>query len=156
MATQRISASVTTPAPPEIVWQVIADAPRYPEWSKLDRAGYERGGTPAPHGAGAIRVFGAGKVTLREEVTAFVPGRYLDYRLLSGIPIRDYTSRISIAPRADGGTAIHWGATFRPQWPGTGRFIASRLGASLVDLVTGLAREAERVEAVTRPAALAA
>ena len=144
MSVQTISATAHTSAPTELVWEVIADATRYPEWSKLDSAEYERTGDPAPHGTGAIRVFGSGRYTLREEVTAYAENRHLDYILLDGMPVRNYRARISLDEDAPGETAIHWRAEFESKLPGLGGLIARRLERSLTDLVKDAATEARR------------
>lgn len=143
MATQEISATAESAAPANAVWDVLADATRYDEWSALDSASYEREGSPSPHGVGAIRVFGQGRYTLREEVTGFLPAERLDYRLLSGMPVRDYLATVSLLPGPSGGTRIEWRATFRAGIPGTGRLIARKLETSLQKLTRALAAEAE-------------
>ena len=153
MVTQHIATSVSSDAPIDAVWEVIADATRYADWSKLDSASYEREGTPAPHGTGAIRLFGSGKYTLREQVTAFAPESHLDYVLLSGMPVRDYRSRISLVRSGAGGTTIHWRAEFAAKIPGTGRLIARKLEESLSELARNAAVEARRRHAARVPVA---
>jgi hypothetical protein len=39
------------------------------------------------------------------------------YELLSGLPIRDYRAGVTLAPAAEGGTAIRWRSSFRPGFP---------------------------------------
>ena len=53
-----------------------------------------------PNGVGAIRRFERGRFTTRERVTEFAPDRRLSYRLLSGLPLRDYEAHIDLEPGA--------------------------------------------------------
>src|SRR5438270_13190894 len=112
MGTQHIDVTVETQAPRGAVWRVHADSPRYAEWGVWDRSEMERPGTSEPYGLGAIRMLTQGKRSLREEVVAFEPGSRFDYRVLSGIPVRDYVGRVDLSDGAGGGTTIRWRSTF--------------------------------------------
>ena len=79
-----------------------------------------------------------------EEVTVFEPPSVLGYRLVSGLPLRDYEARISLS--ADGEqTAIHWRSEFSPKIPATGGLIRRELDKVIADAAERAAREAERV-----------
>jgi len=64
----------------------------------------------------------------------------LAYRLLSGIPVRDFVGE-TILTGTDTGTDILWTVTLTPRWPGT-TFAARR---STRVLAKGLARQSERL-----------
>jgi Polyketide cyclase / dehydrase and lipid transport len=122
-----IDVTVVSAAPPEVVWPLIADVRTWSEWGSWSASGYEAEGDPAPHGVGALRRLVRRPVVTRERVVTFEPGRELGYRLLSGLPLRDYRASLRIDP--DGaGTRIRWQATFRRTLPaslvrpGLGRF----------------------------------
>jgi RecA/RadA recombinase len=77
----------------------------------------EREGSPIAAGVGAIRVISAPAMRIREEITAFEPGRRLAYRALSGIPIPGWAAEVALAERS-GKTTIRWTLTARTALPG--------------------------------------
>lgn len=119
MGPKQIHVEGWSPAPPDAVFAVVADAVRWPEWGPMDEATLEEEGTPAPDGIGALRRFRTGRTTSRERVVAYEPGHRFSYELVSGLPLRDYRADVDLAP-TDGGTTITWHSTFRPKVPGTG------------------------------------
>ncbi len=127
-------------APPETVWEILADHRGMPGWTALRSAELEREGDPAPNGVGAIRKLKppAGPA-LREEVTRFEPGERLDYRLLSGAPVRDYEAKVILTP-AGGDTHLDWSVTFQPRLPGVQVVVNQVIGM----LVKGLTKTAEQ------------
>jgi uncharacterized protein YndB with AHSA1/START domain len=142
MASHEYRFRARSTAPPEAVFEVMADATRWNEWiGPISRASYEREGVPAPHGVGAIRVFGPrfGPVS-REQVVEFDPPRRLSYTILSGfLPIRGYRSTIELVP--DGtGTEIVWAGSFTCRVPGVPAFLRRTVGG----FARALAAEAER------------
>jgi hypothetical protein len=44
----------------------------------------------------------------------------VEYDLLSGLPIKNYHSTVTLSDAPDGGTAIRWASTFKSPWPGFG------------------------------------
>ena len=147
MAVQVVEARARADAPAQIVWDVIADVRRYPEWAGTTKAELEREGAPDPDGVGAIRRMQSRRrgrtVVVREEVTTFDPPARLGYRMLSGVPVRDYAAEVTVAPR-DGGSELHWRSRFRPRFPGTGRLLKRALDDVIAELTARAAREAER------------
>jgi uncharacterized protein YndB with AHSA1/START domain len=128
-----------TEAPPELVWELVADHVGMSRWAPLRAVALEREGESVPGGVGAIRVVKSRSGTLREEITAFEPPRRLAYRLLSGAPVRNYEAVVELSPSRDG-TEIVWSASFRPRLPGV-RIVVAR---TLAGLVKGLVAESER------------
>jgi hypothetical protein len=134
-------------APPEVVFAVLEDAPGWSGWTRIANTAYEREGDDDPHGVGAIRRFGTGPVTTREEVTAHDPPRHFAYRLLSGLPARGYRATVDLSPAGaipEAGTDIHWRGQFEPGPPGTRRLMAASLGFAVRDIARRLVAEAER------------
>jgi uncharacterized protein YndB with AHSA1/START domain len=105
------------PVPPDAVWDVVADHPGIARWTLFRRVVMEAGGRTDPHGVGAVRALHLIGPPIREEITAFEPGRRLEYRLLSGLPARDYTGEVLLEPTGTG-TRIRWTIRFTPAFPG--------------------------------------
>jgi uncharacterized protein YndB with AHSA1/START domain len=126
-------------ASPETVWEILSDHVGMPNWTPIRSVTLETEGDPAPNGVGAIRVIRAVGPVLREQVTAFEPGRRLVYRMLSGAPVRDYEAQVDLSG-AGGGTDIVWQASFKPRLPG----VRAIVSAIVARLVKGLVAEADR------------
>jgi uncharacterized protein YndB with AHSA1/START domain len=103
--------------PANTVWQVLADHQGIAAWGPGMSVEMEREGTPIAAGVGAIRVISAPAMRIREEITAFEPGRRLAYRALSGIPIPGWAAEVALAERS-GKTTIRWTLTARTALPG--------------------------------------
>lgn len=109
-------AEAESAAPIETVWQLLSTVASWPTWSRHKLARLEREGSPTPDGVGAIRVLGVDpakphKVN-REEVVAFDAPTHLGYILLSGLPLDDYRSDVTLATLPSGGTRISWESRF--------------------------------------------
>jgi len=133
-----IDARARSAAPPELVWELLADAESWPRWSGIDEAAVEEGS-----GLGELRLFRTGRYVSRERVVAFEPERRFAYELVSGLPVRDYRAEVTLAPTPEGGTAIRWRSTFERTIPGTGRLLRRRLGRFVAETAEGLAAAAE-------------
>ncbi len=116
---RRIAVDQRSTAPPEAVWELLADAGSWARWSSFTGSGLERPApTGDPDGVGAIRRFQRrGTRVTREEVVAFEPPHRFAYRLLSGVDAPDYRAEVTLTRTDDGGTEISW----RSQWT-SGRF----------------------------------
>ena len=126
-------------APREVAWGVLADASRWHEWGIWSTTVLEREGDPAPDGVGAIRALTKSPITSREEVVAFEPGERLVYKLLSGLPMKDYTGTITLGDHP-AGCRISWRSEWHSRIPGLQR----QMQKLLEDLCARAAREAER------------
>ena len=111
-------------APPERVFELLADATSWPRWAGplVAQASWEREGDPPPGGVGAVRKIGRRPAFGREQIVASEPPSHHGYTTLSGNPVRNYRADVYLSPE-DGGTRITWGATFDPKIPGTGRLL---------------------------------
>ena len=130
-------------APPEVVFDVIADGPGWSRWVKaIKRASWEVEGDPAPGGVGAIRRFDSpvGPPS-RERIIEFDRPNHLAYDIVSSpLPIRDYRSDVHFEPLGTG-TRIVWRGTWTARLPMAG-FLRRTIGG----FARALAREAERVQ----------
>jgi hypothetical protein len=133
------------------VWQLVADARGWARWGAWRAAELEREGNPPPGGVGAVKALTSESrgptgrpVVSREEVTEFDPPSRLGYKLLSGLPLRDYNASITLADAPGGGTDITWRSQFDGKIPLTGGLFRRALQRFMNDAAARLAREAER------------
>jgi uncharacterized protein YndB with AHSA1/START domain len=130
-------------APPETVFDVLADHRRYAEITPLRKSVLEREGEPAPNGVGSVRVLTAVGPPLREETIAYQrPGRF-SYRLLSGLPVRDHVGTVSLEPSA-GGTVVTYAVRTMPTLPVLGTLVVFFVRQGVTQLLNGVSAEAER------------
>lgn len=125
------------------MWELVSRAELWHTWTAFPSTRLEREGDPAPDGVGAIRRFGFGAMGSREEVVAFEPPNHLGYVLLSGLPVRDYRSDVTLTPTTGGGTAIAWVSSFDAR-PADGWFWAGFLKLLLTDFSRRLAKASIR------------
>lgn len=87
-AVRRFSAEVTTPASPDAVYRLLADAPSWARWAGplITRAAWES--EPRANATGGVRRLGRPPFMVREEIVAAEPPHRHAYRLLSGQPVR--------------------------------------------------------------------
>ena len=107
-------------------------------------AWWEREGDPAPGGVGAIRRFGLGRLSSREQIVDFEPPRFMSYTVLAGLPVREYLAKVALHPDGSG-TRIEWSADFRPVVPGTARLLEFFLNR----MIGGFVRRAAVAAAAT-------
>jgi Polyketide cyclase / dehydrase and lipid transport len=138
----KVDAAARSEAPRERVWEVLADVPRWSEWGPWTGTSFEREGTPAPGGIGAVRVLKRFPMTFREELIEFQPPGRMAYTLLSGMPVRDYRAEVELSDMGEG-TEIHWHSEF-DALPGVGGFYRRLLQRAFDDITPSVARYAER------------
>lgn len=128
----------------ERVFAAVTDHVAFGRWVGADIR-VERAGTPAPNGLGALRAVCARGLTVREEVVRWEPPHAMDYRVVSGAPLRRHLGEIRIVP--EGGTArldyrirFDWpwylGGTLVGNW--IARTLAREIGAGLSRIAADL------------------
>ena len=127
------------PASPEAAWAAYTDHAGWRDWAGFQEVVLRQRGDPAPNGLGAIRVLRRAGLAIEEEVVRFDPPRRFAYRLVAGLPVRDYRGEVTFAPDGEG-TALAWRVEFRPAVPGTGRLLRSLLRRGLADVLGRFAR----------------
>jgi len=100
----------------------------------------EQVGNPPPNGVGAIRVVALWPMRVRELVTTVEAPVQLSYKLLTGVPVRDYVGK-TVLTEVGSDTDIVWTVSFTSRITGM-RFAIGRIVRALA---TGLARQAEQV-----------
>ena len=149
---QRVEARAHSSAGREAVWRLVSNGAGWSEWGAWRETHLEREGAPPPDGVGAVRVLASDRrgldgrrVVVREEVVAYEPPERLEYKLLSGLPLRDYRGTVELADAADGGTDITWRSQFDAKVPLTGGLFRRGLQKLTQDTAERLARGAEGV-----------
>jgi uncharacterized protein YndB with AHSA1/START domain len=100
-------------APPEAVFDVLADHARYDRFDGIRRSELVETGVPAPNGLGAVRWVWLGPFRFEEEVTAFEPPVRLDYliRDVRGLPFKHEGGSIRLTP-TETGTDADWTSSY--------------------------------------------
>jgi uncharacterized protein YndB with AHSA1/START domain len=127
------------PAPPDAVWRLLSDHEGMPGWMPVREVVRRRDGAPDPDGAGAIRTVKSGGLVFDEEIVDSKPGERLEYRVLSGAPLREHRGVVSLSAEG-GGTRVVWSVGFRPWIPGTGFLVEREVRRLLEGGLHGLAR----------------
>jgi hypothetical protein len=138
---------VSTKAPKEKVFALVADATSWQRWAKpfVRHGKWVTEGDPAPGGVGAVRKLGTKAWGVREQITEFDPPDYLAYTILTWMPVRDYRAIVSIDKDGDG-SRITWAGAMESKIPGAAPVMAFLLGRSIRRMATGLARYAETTD----------
>jgi hypothetical protein len=142
-------ASVHTTAPRSVVWDVLTDVRSWKDWGDWHTTELEREGDPPPGGVGAIRLTARRPLRVREQVEIFEPPTRFGYTLLSGLPLRDYHSVVTLSDAGGGGTNLHWQSRFDVAWPRTDALFRVLVRKVLGDIGGQLVAEAERRAALS-------
>lgn len=129
-----------TTAPPEVVWELLADSERYSQWGPWNETAYESEGDPSAGGVGAVRRLRTGRHTFFEQIEEVDPPRRMVYTVVKGIPVRNYRAEVILTPAGEG-TDIRWYA----DWDRTlaGRLVHRQLRAAYPQIVQNLITAAE-------------
>jgi hypothetical protein len=146
---QEVSTRTWSAASPDVVYALLRDGSSWPTWSVIGSFALEHEGREGGESLGAIRVFRTGLVKSVEEIVALEPNRRFGYRLVSGLPVRDYRSFVDLEP-GDGGTTIHWHSSFTAKIPGTSWFWRRFIRRVVTGCAEGLARHAATSAIATR------
>jgi hypothetical protein len=139
-----VEATVRVAAPRQAVWDVLADLRSWQEWGDWQSTEIEREGDPAPHGVGAVRRMVRRPLTIREQVELLEPPSRFGYTLLSGLPLRDYHSVVTLTDAGPDCTNLHWESRFDARWRVLDAPMRKLVRATLEDVGKKLAAEAER------------
>ena len=148
MAQLRVEAEGVAQAPPDVIWELVANADRYSEWGPWSASGYENLGAQAPDSAGLVRWMRYGRTTTVEQVLESEPARRLVYTVVKGIPVRNYRAEVTLSPEGES-TRVRWTASWDRTLPG--RIVHSRLRTIYPDVVGRLIAAAERVARPAQP-----
>lgn len=138
----RVGATRYTSAPLTIAYDIAQDSSGYPVWGSIGSFEEVRQGADSRYGKGSERIFRTGIFTIREDVVAAEPDRYVAYRLISGFPLKDYLGEITITREGDK-TRVDWYSTFIPP-KGFGWFWRAFMQNVLSTMLKALVVEAEK------------
>ena len=120
------------------VYQLLADSETWPLWTPIDSCDIT---VPEAIGQPEERIFVNGRYRVHERVIEKTPDEAVAYTLISGLAVKDYMARISLATVTEG-TLITWHTTFRAKIPGTGLLYRSALDKATLEFLRGLAKQA--------------
>jgi hypothetical protein len=144
MPRNRAEATARSDAPRDLVWDVLADVRTWSDWGDWHTTELEQEGDPPPGGIGAIRLTARRPLTVREQVEVWEPPSRFGYTLLSGLPLRDYHSVVTLTDSGGGGTNIHWESRFDVSVRGSDGLFRFLVRKVLGDIAKQVAAEAER------------
>jgi uncharacterized protein YndB with AHSA1/START domain len=140
MTQLHVEAEGTTSAAPDAVWALVADVESYCRWGPWSTTCYESKGDVSASGVGAVRRLKLGRTTVVERVEEADPPRRLVYRVVKGIPVRNYRAEVTVTPTAEG-ARVRWSA----DWDRTmaGRLVHRQLRSLYPQVVRDLISAAE-------------
>jgi uncharacterized protein YndB with AHSA1/START domain len=102
----------TIPAPPEAVFDRLADHANYDRFRPIHASRLLREGEPAPNGVGALREIKVRPLTFEEEITAYDRPTRLDYLIVKlNVPFEHHGGSITLTPDGQG-TRVDWRSSF--------------------------------------------
>lgn len=147
-----IEETITIDAPAAVVWEVVSDLPRYPEWNPfcLECSSTLRPGDPIDM---KVKLRGEPQ-RQREWMTEFVDGQRFAYRMRP-VPLGALSSLRSHDIEAEGGSRTRYRSYFRLQgWlrPLVLALFGARLEQGFGEMNQAVRRRAETLWAARRPA----
>jgi ribosome-associated toxin RatA of RatAB toxin-antitoxin module len=102
----------TIPAPPEAVFDLLADHANYDRYRPIHGAELLREGDPPPNGLGALRRIKVRPLTFDEEITAYERPTRLDYLIVKlNVPFEHHGGSIRLSRDGDA-THVDWRSSF--------------------------------------------
>ena len=125
----------TVDIPIDRLWSVLGDFARSPcpDISVTS----DTPGDPKAGGVGTIRTITIGRVCVREIIETVDPPHGFTYRILSGVPVKEYLGKALFEDK-DGRTLIRWSGVLKPKIPLTGNlccWAAKRAVNQLIDSI---------------------
>lgn len=125
-----VAHQVLVDAPLELIWERLADHAGIGDWfcyqGKLLQPGQGH-----PGGVGAIRQLTRLGERVVEEVVTFEPLKRMDYRLISGAPVKFHFGRIELSQSADGRVWLDYSIRFAARIPGSQWFLRMLIGGRM-------------------------
>ena len=142
MSQLSVEAEGTTRAGPEVVWSLVANANSYAQWGPWNDGGY-RPPSAGPSQEGSVQWFRYGRRTTSvEQILGVDEPRRVAYKVVSGLPVKNYRAEVTLTPTPSGGTLIRWGASWDRTLMGT--LVRRKLASLYPDIVAALAAAADQ------------
>jgi uncharacterized protein YndB with AHSA1/START domain len=137
----QVEAQGTTRAGAQIVWALVSDANTYPRWGPWNDGGY-RPPSAGPSRKGSVQWFRYGRRTISvEEILEVEEPRRVVYKVVSGLPVKNYRAEVTLTATPSGGTSIRWAGT----WDKTflGKVLRRKLQQIYTEVVSALVAAAD-------------
>ncbi len=135
---KEIELSVYIEAPPERVFDALADYPNFFQGGQIRYCRLTPALQPPPNGRGSVREVRNGFVRFVEEITAFERPERIDYLVTQcSVPLRHEGGQTTFQPRGTG-TEVRWTSRFVVPVPIVGHALAELFAVSLVAELTRL------------------
>ena len=142
MSQLSVRAQGTTRAGPEVVWALVANANSYPQWGPWIDGGY-RPPSPGPSREGSVQWFRYGRRTTSvEQILEVDEPRRVAYKVVSGLPVKNYRAEVTLTPTPSGGTSIRWAASWDKTFMGS--LVRRKLLQLYPDIVAALVAAADQ------------
>ena len=139
-----ITITRTLKAPPERVFDIIADHANYKDFPGIRDSKLVREGKADKNGVGALREIDAGKAWFQEEITAYDRPRRLDYLIVkSRPPLEHQGGSVRLEPDA-AGCKVTWTTTVGVKIPLIGGLLDKLLVPQLERGLAGTLKHIER------------
>ncbi|MCU1362974.1 MAG: hypothetical protein JWM55_802 [Acidimicrobiaceae bacterium] len=140
MSQLSVEATGTARSNPETVWTLLSGANTYAHWGPWSDGGY-RPPANGPSRTGSVQWFRYGRSTSVEEILDVEEPRRVVYKVVSGLPVRNYRAEVTLTATPSGGTSIRWAAT----WDTTvlGRVVRRKLQQLYPQIVAALVAAAD-------------
>ena len=113
----RVHVTRVIPAPPEPIFDLLADHANYDRFRPIGGSELLRAGEPPPNGVGALRRIKVRPLTFEEEITAYERPSRLDYLIVKlNAPLDHEGGSITLTPDGDA-TRVDWRSSFRVSTP---------------------------------------
>ncbi len=110
----------TIPAPPEAIFDLLADHAHYDRFRGISGSELIREGDPPPNGVGALRRVKVRPLSFDEEITAYDRPARLDYLIVKlNVPFEHHGGSIKLAPEGEA-TRVDWRSSFTVPTPVVG------------------------------------
>ncbi len=148
MAMQRVTIEQDFQASVAQVFEALADHNRLGEILGQDIRRIVDAPGKNPNGVGSVRrIKPLGVPAFEETVTKLEPGKFLEYRITKGSPIKNHLGRLEFSEQG-GGTHLHYTIDFEPKLPIP--FLGSILSVAIRGPIAGgLARFARELRAAS-------
>ena len=117
---QSIHVTRTMAAPPEAIFDLLADHANYDRFRPIQASRLLREGNPPPNGLGAVREIKVRPLTFEEEITAYERPTRLDYLIVKlNVPFEHHGGSIRLGPAGEA-THVDWRSSYSVPTPVVG------------------------------------
>lgn len=138
----RVGKTLYTTADCATAYEIASNSAGYPDWSATGSFEEVVPGADERFGVGSRRIFRTAGMSICEEIMVADRPHHLAYRLISGLPLKEYMGRVDFTVEGER-VRIDWYSTFIPP-KGFGWFWRRFMKWILSDILAALVKEAEK------------